>query len=129
MNDEHNPLSAFRRFIEESLNLDGLGETKLNRLSPGYAPSSKRYATLPQDIRASWNQLHEYGIGPDYLGDMLTDFEHRVRSGLQDELVAVLRRAFGDRLDDAELREHHRLEHDGGLAGAGIVEREIYRGR
>ncbi len=103
MNDD---MDAFRRFIEESLNLDGLGESDkpLNRLSPGYAPTSKRYATLPQDLRASWNELQQQGIDLDYLGSMLTDFERRVRSGLQDELVALLGRYFADRLSDAELR-------------------------
>ncbi len=51
MNDDYGDLDAFRRFIEESLNLGGLSESerKLNRLLPGYVPTSKHYATLPQD--------------------------------------------------------------------------------
>jgi hypothetical protein len=98
---EYDDLSAFRKFIEEVLDLAGLdgddGEPlRLEDMADWsrYHPALADHTTFRRDVRQAWNALHREKPGQTYWADRLTPLELETRGVLQELLLLSVRKRF-----------------------------------
>lgn len=85
-------LSAFRRFIDHSLNLEGLNQSPKKNGDPGrYHPALANHEAFMQDLRRVWNHLHRENPGASYWGSRLTPLELETRGILQELILTGFR--------------------------------------
>ena len=94
-------LSAFRKFIEEALDLTGCGEDDSEWLLPEdiadlthYHPALADHATFRRDVRQVWNALHREQPGQTYWGFRLTPLELETRGVLEAMILAAVQKRF-----------------------------------
>lgn len=106
---EHDKLSAFRLFIEEDLDLEGLDDplddliaTSLQNI--GYIPAPGYRLTLKQNVWEIWSALQKGNPGSQYWASQLTSFERDTRTILQELVFKTVRRTYPDALTDQQMR-------------------------
>lgn len=97
-NYEHDESNAFRRFIEDELDLDGLpapdaelSQGQESRRDYSLIPSEAQRAQLEQDIREIWDALQQEKPGKFYWRQHLSPLERDTREILQEIILATLR--------------------------------------
>jgi hypothetical protein len=110
MAEQEQNLSAFRRFIEEDLDLDGLDDDPLDDListslqNIGYIPAPGYRMTLKRNVWEIWSALQKGNPGTQYWASQLTSFERDTRSILQELVFKTVRRTYPDALTDQQMR-------------------------
>jgi hypothetical protein len=99
---------AFRKFIDESLDLAGL---ERSRTPPegapdltGYNPALADHEALTRDIRQAWNRLHREKPGQSYWAFRLSPLELETRGVLEEMILARLQKRFTSVPTEGDLR-------------------------
>ena len=107
---EDGDLSAFRKFIEESLDVAGLGDSA-HRVPPDSMSDLMRYnlaladhRAFQRDIRQAWNALHREKPSQTYWGFRLTPLQLETRVIVQEMILARLQKRFSSTPTEDELR-------------------------
>jgi hypothetical protein len=113
-NYEHNDLSVFRRFIEDSLDLsdfftedtdeDSIRELDKGRNLIGFVPDSFEPENLEQAIKRIWTSLQAEKPGPRYWQHHLSSLERDTRVILQELLLTNLYCHFNGPLTEQQFR-------------------------
>ena len=106
---EHDELKAFRKFIEEDLDIDGLADpldelisTSLHNI--GYIPAPGYRGTLKRNVWEIWSVLQKGNPGTQYWASQLTSFERDTRTILQELVFKTVRRTYPEALTDQQMR-------------------------
>jgi hypothetical protein len=105
--DDEGDLSAFRKFIDDSLNIAGIGDSPIPKGMSDftrYNPALGDHKALQRDIRQAWNALHREQPGKTYWGYRLTPLELETQGILQEMILTQLQKRFTGAPTEDDLR-------------------------